>query len=479
MATFINVRTTEVGQTLLAQVHAGSEELTITGIAFGSGAWTDEEYAERNLTALNNEVMRVAPSGGRQSGGAADITCVLTNVTLDEGFALTELGVIAEKKDGSEVLYMADCVPPVKSTWISANDEYRIEIPVTLRIKCSSNSTVEIRVESTVPVTNEDLENHNTAPNAHHDIRELLRTHTHTWSVITGKPSVFPPAGHTHTPNQVGLSNLPNAKSDSVTSTSSNSLATSKAVKIAYDKGKQALDLAGQKAASNHHHNSVYATKTHTHTPAHVGLGELPNAKSHSVSSSRNDVLATSLAAKTAYDRGTQALNAANTKAASNHNHDSRYYTESEVRSRIADSKIHGGIELFSGSVNSSGRPIDEKTGQPDLRYGVCDGRTYASPDGRNVSTPNMRDRFTVGAGGKYSVGSKGGAEKVSPTVSTTASHDHLIAYETGNDLSGSTYHNFNSRNTGDPDDGTAHTGGSQAHENRPPYIGVFYIKYL
>ncbi|KAF1073463.1 hypothetical protein [Halodesulfovibrio sp. MK-HDV] len=328
----------------------------------------------------------------------------------------------------------------------------------------------------------------------------MLDEHTHEWSVITDKPSVFPPAGHTHTPSQVGLGNLPNVKSDSVTSTSGNSLATSKAVKIAYDKGKQALDLAGQKAASNHNHNSVYATKTHTHTPAQVGLGNLPNAKSSSVSSTSENALSTSKATKTAYDRATQALNAANTKAASNHNHDSRYYTESEVRSRIADSKIHGGIELFSGSVNSSGRPIDEKTGHPDLRYGVCDGRTYASPAGRNVSTPDMRNRFPVGAGGNYSVGNKGGADSVSLPTSKNAFHYHLSPYTNGvhtyaSNLKVGTVGNNGGTNAGFRDvttEGkhgactddelvhrTTHSGGSQAHENRPPYYGVFFIKYL
>ena len=499
MATFINVRTTEVGQALLAQVHAGSEELTITGIAFGSGAWTDEEYAERNLTALNNEVMRVAPSGGRQSGGAADITCVLTNVTLDEGFALTELGVIAEKKDGSEVLYMADCVPPVKSTWISAKDEYRIEIPVTLRIKCSSNSTVEIRVESTVPVTNEDLENHNTAPNAHHDIRELLRTHTHTWSVITGKPSVFPPAGHTHTPNQVGLSNLPNAKSDSVTSTNSNSLATSKAVKIAYDKGKQALDLAGQKAASNHNHNSVYATKTHTHTPAQAGLGNLPNAKSDVVNSTRSDVLATSKAVKVAHDRGTEALNAANTKAASNHNHDSRYYTEGEVNSKLAGLVVKpiGLIELMpfrpdalpvhhhmcngEGLLKTSaaGKRLRSLSSNFKSDWGITENSTHIFLP--NVFSGNDGYFFRAVNGSSRRVGNKQ-SDTIREIFGHISVHDHIFnaangAFELfGNSsgspsgASGSAYAGVNFR---------ASNSVPTASENRPKNIGMTPVIYL
>lgn len=176
MATFTNIQTTEAGQVLLAQVHAGSEQLRVTGIAFGSGIWTEEEYAARNLTTLKNEVLRVAPSGGEQAGGVADITCVLTNAALETGFALTELGVIAKKADDTEVLYMVDSVEAAKSTWISPASEHLMQIPVELRIACSSTSQIDIRIESTAPVTSADMENHNVAPDAHADIREKLQT---------------------------------------------------------------------------------------------------------------------------------------------------------------------------------------------------------------------------------------------------------------------------------------------------------------
>lgn len=185
MATFTNIQTTETGQALLADVHAGIEELAITGIAFGSGIWTEEEYAARNLTALKNEVLRVPPSGGEQSGGEANITCVLTNATLEAGFALTELGIIAQKADGSEVLYMVDSVSPAQSTWISPASEYLMEIPVLLRIVCSSTSQVNIRIESTAPVTTEDLDRHNTAADAHPDIRQEMEEHDHDGAYYT------------------------------------------------------------------------------------------------------------------------------------------------------------------------------------------------------------------------------------------------------------------------------------------------------
>lgn len=161
---------------------------------------------------------------------------------------------------------------------------------------------------------------------------------------------------------------------------------------------------------------------------------------------------------------------------------------------------INGGCIWFDGAVNADGRPIDAKTGQPDLRYGVCDGRTYTAPDGRQVSTINARDRFIIAAGGTYSVGNTGGAEQVSLSSHQNAKHYHLSPYT--NDT-----HSFSSvlkmgtiGSNGGVDAGfrdlttdgkqgqatdeeyvyrTLYSGGSQSHENRPPYLGLFLIKRL
>ena len=272
MATFLNIRTTDAGQALLADVHAGNEKLKIAYVAFGSGVWENADHDAMSLTALKHEILRVTPSGRKQEGSEAEISCMLTNEGLNTGFALTEIGIIAQREDGTEVLYMADAVSSLESTWICSKNEYIVNIPVALRIVCSSDSNVEIHMVSNAPITVKELDDHSVAPDAHPDIRYEL-------------------ANHTHTPMQVGLDNLPNAKSDSVTLASSDHLATSKAAKIAYDKGVEALTNANGKAAANH-----------THTSAQAGLGNLPNAKSDSATSASSDHLATSKAVKTAMD---------------------------------------------------------------------------------------------------------------------------------------------------------------------------------
>lgn len=142
---------------------------------------------------------------------------------------------------------------------------------------------------------------------------------------------------------------------------------------------------------------------------------------------------------------------------------------------------IHGGCIWFDGAVNAEGRPIDVKTGQPDLNYGVCDGRTYTAPDGRRVGTINARDRFIVVAGGKYGRGTIGGAESVTTAASQMPAHNHTFGLNTSNVHDGEGRIVSGSANVGQSINGTTMNiaGGSQAHENRPPYIGLFLIKRL
>lgn len=67
---------------------------------------------------------------------------------------------------------------------------------------------------------------------------------------IRNKPAEFPPETHTHTPSEVSLGNLPNAKSDAVNSASSDQLATSLAAKTAYDRGNAAHSIASAATTS-------------------------------------------------------------------------------------------------------------------------------------------------------------------------------------------------------------------------------------
>ena len=138
-------------------------------------------------------------------------------------------------------------------------------------------------------------------------------------------------------------------------------------------------------------------------------------------------------------------------------------------------------------------------------------GTTYGAGDGSTTfNLPDFRDRFPVGAGTTYARNSKGGAASVTLTTNTIPAHTHgkSGAISGGITSSGAHTHTFKTqadyaakgtkKGIYSESDGTwsgtsvmtstgAHThnlpahehtsvGGGQAHENRPPYIGINFI---
>lgn len=105
---------------------------------------------------------------------------------------------------------------------------------------------------------------------------------TNNAQLIAALNARYSQVGHAHTPAQVGLGNLPNAKGDTYATANSNSLATQMAV---YNLWLWVTSALGGKA-----------NNSHTHTSSQVGLDNLPNAKSDSYSLNSTNSLATSKA---------------------------------------------------------------------------------------------------------------------------------------------------------------------------------------
>lgn len=101
----------------------------------------------------------------------------------------------------------------------------------------------------------------------------------------------------------------------------------------------------------------------------------------------------------------------------------------------------------------------------------------YALCNGSN-GTPDLRNRFLVGAGSSYSLGNTGGANTVTLNINQIPSHNHRVIGHSGH-----TGGNGYAGEIGGSSDGysfyTNYVGGSQAHENRPPYYAVYYIMKL
>ncbi|SHJ46994.1 hypothetical protein ACQ0P8_15415 [Halodesulfovibrio aestuarii] len=139
---------------------------------------------------------------------------------------------------------------------------------------------------------------------------------------------------------------------------------------------------------------------------------------------------------------------------------------------------LSGMVIPFNGTVNSAGHPVSRMTGAEDVKYALCDGRTYAAPDGAFVVTPDLRDKFIAGAGKVYAQGETGGSNTVELTVAQLPAHSHSIrAYK--ND--GTTTYNdlMTSARTTTAERNVSESGGSEPHENRPPFYALAYLMKL
>lgn len=108
----------------------------------------------------------------------------------------------------------------------------------------------------------------------------------------------------------------------------------------------------------------------------------------------------------------------------------------------------------------------------------VPDG--WALCDGTN-GTPDLRGKFVLGSSESHALGSTSGSEEVTLTVEQIPEHFHIIqgmldgSYVTQNT---GTYPVFPQNNKANSFC-TSETGGSQSHQNMPPYYTLAYIMKL
>lgn len=122
----------------------------------------------------------------------------------------------------------------------------------------------------------------------------------------------------------------------------------------------------------------------------------------------------------------------------------------------------------------------------------ICDGSQLNGATYPNLvavignKLPDLRSRFIVGAGNGaaltgYPLNSTGGLEAVTLTVNQIPAHQHFGFGEAYPEWPlGITGKNEMGSHGGKDNDnyyyGTTNTGGSQSHENRPPYYALTYI---
>jgi len=128
-------------------------------------------------------------------------------------------------------------------------------------------------------------------------------------------------------------------------------------------------------------------------------------------------------------------------------------------------------------------------TDTPPTGWLICDGSTFNAdtfPDLANVlggnSLPDLKGRFPLGVKFPVPVGqtpyplnSTGGEATHILTIDEMPSHRHSIEYRTGSE-SGSNNNYSDLTDNGAPDDFTGYRGGTQAHNNMPPYLALHFI---
>jgi microcystin-dependent protein len=117
-----------------------------------------------------------------------------------------------------------------------------------------------------------------------------------------------------------------------------------------------------------------------------------------------------------------------------------------------------------------------EESAIPD-GWALCDGQVH-----NGVQTPDLRDRFIVGAGSSYNLNDTGGESTHTLTIAEMPSHSHRFWRKNNGGAYGDGEGTNYSGQSGQYSDEWVgvktieNTGGSQPHNNMPPYYALYYI---
>jgi microcystin-dependent protein len=149
-----------------------------------------------------------------------------------------------------------------------------------------------------------------------------------------------------------------------------------------------------------------------------------------------------------------------------------------------------GEIRIFAGNFAPSGWAICDGTLLPISQYDVLFvliGTTYGG-DGQNTfALPDLRSRVPLHQGASFIIGENGGAESVTLTVNQIPAHTHAAAASSGagssHDPTGNIWANWTGSQYSDQgingsmsSAAMTSAGGSQPHDNMPPFLGLNFI---
>lgn len=164
-----------------------------------------------------------------------------------------------------------------------------------------------------------------------------------------------------------------------------------------------------------------------------------------------------------------------------------------------------GEIRIFAGNFAPRGWSFCDgqllSVAQNSALFSIL-GTTYGGDGRTTFALPDLRGRAAIGPGtgpglSTYNLGARGGTESVTLTVNQMPSHNHpaqvtvsvgantepAISAEAANNTLGEAGANVYNNNAADEKLGgvsatatIGNMGGNQPHENRQPYLAVYYI---
>lgn len=147
----------------------------------------------------------------------------------------------------------------------------------------------------------------------------------------------------------------------------------------------------------------------------------------------------------------------------------------------VGEIRLWAGSSIPKGWLKCEGQSLSSST-YKELYNAI--GTAYGG-NSKNFYLPNFKGRVPVGVGYAtssaytYSRGSKGGVEKHTLTINEMPRHTHNYTIYSPGSKDRQRY-SGKSNNDSDTDESrtTASAGGNSAHENRMPYLAVYYIIY-
>ena len=165
---------TRRGRELLAKIGKGGNKLEFTKMKLGDGTETLDAVDE--LNDLVSPKLSYGISSLAQSGTTCTIIGVVSSETVSEAFQVRENGLFAKDPDIGEILFAIN-LDNIPDTLISAGGSSAITIQYSQNLVFTNAADVTAVIDPsglvTTKVMTEALNKHNTAPDAHMEIRQL------------------------------------------------------------------------------------------------------------------------------------------------------------------------------------------------------------------------------------------------------------------------------------------------------------------